>query len=196
MFIFTSYTYYQSDFSIPLVLPHTISLSLSLSKSVISFSYFDNFSLSLLLYPANFFAFKSSSLSRYLSFSLSLYLLLLRSLYHYISLTFSLNVSLCLLLPLILCKSFSVFCCSSTICRSTHSLYVTVSLSMYLSLLLYNLLVAPMLFSCANTFQSSSFCVTLSRSSFLTFSSLRSLSLSLLFHQFHLTLFLYYSQFR
>ena len=145
------------------------------------------------MYPANFLAFKSSSLSRYLSLSLSLYLLLLRSLCHYIFLTFSLSVSLSLLLPLILCKSFSVFCCSSTICHSTHSLYVTVTLSLYLSLLLYNPLVAPMLFSCANTFQLFSFCVILSRSSFLTFSSLRSLSLSLLFHQFHLTLFLYYS---
>ena len=75
------------------------SLSLSLSKSVISFFYFDSiFSLSLLLYPGNFFAFKSSSLSRYLSLSLFLshYLLLLSSLCHCIFLIFSLSVSLSL----------------------------------------------------------------------------------------------------
>ena len=64
--------------------------SLSLSKSVISFFYIDSiFSLSLLLNPANFFAFKSSSLPHYLSLSLSHYLLLLPSLCHCIFLIFS-----------------------------------------------------------------------------------------------------------
>ena len=57
-----------------------------------------------------------------------------------------------------------MFCCSSTICHSTHSLYETVTFPLYLPLLLYNLFVAPMLFSCANTFQSSSFCISISRS--------------------------------
>ena len=57
-----------------------------------------------------------------------------------------------------------MFCCSSTICHSTHSLCATVTLSLYLPLLLYNLFVAPMLFSCANSFLLSSFCITISRS--------------------------------
>ena len=39
-----------------------------------------------------------------------------------------------------------------------------ITLSSYLPLLVYNLLVAPMLFGCANTCQFPSFCVTLSRS--------------------------------
>ena len=63
-----------------------------------------------------------------------------------------------------------MFCCSSTICHSTHSLYVTVTLSLYLPLLLYNLFVAPMLFSCANTCQFPSFCITISRSLCLSLS--------------------------
>ena len=71
----------------------------------------------------------------------------LPSLCHCIFLIFSLSVFLSLQLPLILCKSFSVLCCSSTICHSTHSLYVTVILSLYLPFLLYNLFVVPMLFS-------------------------------------------------
>ena len=68
------------------------SLSLSLSKSVISFFYFDNFySLSLLLYPGNFFA-----LNQVLFLSLSVYLLLLPSLCYCIFLILSLSVSLSL----------------------------------------------------------------------------------------------------
>ena len=63
-----------------------------------------------------------------------------------------------------------MFCCSSTICHSTHSLCVTVTLPLYLPLLLYNLFVAPMLFSCANSFLLSSFCITLSRSLCLSLS--------------------------
>ena len=91
-----------------------------------------------------------------------------------------------------------MFCCSSTICHFTLSLCVTLTLSLYLQLLVCNLFVAPMLFSCANTSQFSSFCVTLSRSlslSHFLFITV-TLSLSLLFHQFNLTLSLYYSQFR
>ena len=75
-----------------------------------------------------------------------------------------------------------MFCCSSTICHSTDSLCITVTLSLYLPLLVYNLFVAPMLFSCANSFLLFSFFVTLSRS--------LSLSLSLsLHHGYSLCLF-------
>ena len=90
-----------------------------------------------------------------------------------------------------------MFCCSSTICHSTHSLNVTVTLSLYLPLLLYNLFVAPMLFSCANTFILHHYLtLPLPLSLSLTFSSSRSLSLSLLFHHLHLTLSSYFSLFR
>ena len=68
-----------------------------------------------------------------------------------------------------------MFCCSSTICHSTHSLCVTVTLPLYLPLLVYNLFVVPMLLSCTNFFLLPSFCITLSRS----------LSLSLSLHHGH-----------
>ena len=71
-----------------------------------------------------------------------------------------------------------MFCCSSTICHTTHSLCVTVTFSLYLPLLVYNLFVAPMLLSCTNSFLLSSFCITISRS----FSRSFSLSLSLSLH--------------
>ena len=129
IFIFTSYTYYQSDFSIPLVLSHTISLSLSLSKSVIFFSYFDKFlSLSLLLYPAIFFAIKSSSLSRYLSLanslslplslSLSLFIFFFPHLYVTASFLHSLSVCLCL-------SNYLWFFVSLSLCSAVLLLSVT-----------------------------------------------------------------------
>ena len=68
-----SFDLYQSNFSIPLVLSHSIFFP-SLSKSIISSFYFDTFFfLCLLLYPAIFFALSSSpvSMSLYLSYILS-----------------------------------------------------------------------------------------------------------------------------
>ena len=144
------------------------------STRPISLHLFDPLSKSIIL---TFVSTIFSVFAFYYILLISSHFLPLPSLCYSIFLIFSLCVLLSLLWPLVLCKSFSVFCCSSTICHSTHSLYVTVTLSLYLPLLLYNLFVAPMLFSCANSFLLSSFCVTLSRS----------LSLSLSF---------YYSQFR
>ena len=74
-----------------------------------------------------------------------------------------------------------MFCCSSTICHSTHSLCVTVTLSLIYNCSSINLLVAPMLFSCATTNQSSSFCVTLFRSFSLSLSLHHGHSLCLFF---------------
>ena len=74
-----------------------------------------------------------------------------------------------------------MFCCSSTICHSNHSLYVTVTLSLYLPLLLYNLFVAPMLFSCANSFLLSSLCITFPHSLCLSLSLHHGHSLCLFF---------------
>ena len=96
------YQFLQQEYLVLLIstnpsrsISHHLFVPISRSLSVISFFYFDNyFFLSLLLYPANFFAFKSSSLPRYLSLSLSHYLLLLPSLCHCIFLIFSLSVSL------------------------------------------------------------------------------------------------------
>ena len=59
----------------------------------------------------------------------------LASLCHSIFLIFSPSVSPSLKLPLIVCKFFSVFCCSSTICHSTHSLYVRNSNSFFVSII-------------------------------------------------------------
>ena len=72
------------------------SLSLSLSLSLSFLSLISTVFSLWVFYPGNFFAFKSSSLPRYLSLSLSHYLLLLRSLCHCIFLIFSLSVSLSL----------------------------------------------------------------------------------------------------
>ena len=105
-------------------LSHHLFVPFSLSLSVISFFYFDKFcSLSLLLYPGNFFAFKSSSLPRYLYLSLSHYLLLLRSLCHYIFL-YSLSLCLCLSNYLWFFGSLSV--CSAVLLLSVTPLALSV----------------------------------------------------------------------
>ena len=92
-----SFDLYESDFSILLVLSHSIFLSLSLPKSVISFFYFDNFfSLSLLLYPAIIYAFKLSSLPLATSLFLSLFIFFFSHLYVTIFFLYSLSVCFCL----------------------------------------------------------------------------------------------------
>ena len=125
-----------------LILSHNLTINLLVSSTP-SFSLFSSlFSRSVF----SWYVTLPSSLLFYINICIKqiLYLVIfLAPLCHSIFLIFSLILFLSLL---------CVFCCSSTICHSTHSLYVTVTLSLYLPLLLYNLFVAPMLFSCANTF--------------------------------------------
>ena len=98
---------------------HHLFVPISRSLSVISFFYFDNyFFLSLLLYPANFFAFKSSSLPRYLSLFLSLIIFFFSHLYVTVSFLYSLSVCLCL-------SNYLWFCASLSLCSAVLLLSVT-----------------------------------------------------------------------
>ena len=108
--------------------------------------------------PLSFFWYLSHTLSlctslpHYLSLSLSLTIFFFSHLYVTVSFLYSLSV--CLSDYLWFFVSLSLCSTVLLLCHSTYSLYVTVTLSLYLPLPVYSLFVAPMLFSCANALPS------------------------------------------
>ena len=116
------YQFLQQEYLVLLIstnpsrsISHHLFVPISRSLSVISFFYFDNyFSLSLLLYPANFFAFKSSSLPR----NLSLTIFFFSHLYVTVSFWYSLSVCLCL-------SNYLWFFVSLSVCSAVLPLSVT-----------------------------------------------------------------------
>ena len=95
---------------------HHLYVPLSLPKSVISFFYFDNFFfLCLLLYPAIFFAFKSSS--PYRCFSLSFFFFHLC-----VTVSFLHSLSVCLCLSNYLLPFVSLSLCSAVLLLSVTPL--------------------------------------------------------------------------
>ena len=192
------YQFLQHKYVVLLTLTNLISPSLSFyfapslcPSHSLSLSFLSFISTIFSLWVFSYILVISLLLNQVLSLAtflfLSLTIFFFSHLYVTVSFWHSLSVCLCL----------CVFCCSSTICHSTHSLCVTVTLNLHyhcsstICSLPQCFWVAPILFSHPH-FASLSLALSFS----LTFSSLWSLSLSLLFHHFHLTLSLYYSQFR
>ena len=117
---------YQSNFSILFYLTQCLCLSLSKSMTLVFWRF-----LSFFFFFCYILLF--SFLWNKLSILLPLFLIL-PPLCHSIFLIFSQCISVSLITFAWLYLWFS---CSSTICQSTHSLYITVTLCLYLTLLLY-----------------------------------------------------------